>query len=167
MTASHASDASPARDDCRPVEYATMRTIDPVEHIRRNPERYVPAGRVEPEYLAERLAEDARILGARAVQTRQVGGWWVVAADFDWVGDGTSSGAPDVFSNVVAFPEAGVNSMRSEILLTAFADDVVTSDGTSTQVVKTSGTAAPHVRDFVPHGPWRRVVAFRISTPQP
>jgi len=40
-----------------------------------------------------------------------------------------------LFTQVVPFPEAGVNSMRTEVLLTAFAQDVIIRNGVNRTVI--------------------------------
>jgi hypothetical protein len=68
---------------------------------------------------------DLILLGALPAHVDQIEGWWVVSADEDWLAaDGVFSTRP--FFNIVAFPAAGDNSHRAEVLLTAFADAVVT-----------------------------------------
>jgi hypothetical protein len=108
--------------------------IDPIEHIRRRKEMYVPGGHPDPIYPASRLAGDALLLGATRVEMGRSDEWWWVAADFDWI---SSSGVSDqeIFSRVVPLPEAGANSMRGEVLLTAFASAVVTVVGNTPRIL--------------------------------
>src|SRR2546423_2717418 len=104
-----------------------MRTIDPLDHIRGNREMYLPGGRCEPAYLATRVADDALTLGASRVELLHHQDWWIIAANADWMALPKSCGVRELFDRVVPFPESGVNSMRSEVLLSAFADEVLTS----------------------------------------
>src|SRR5690348_11695923 len=113
-----------------------MRTIDPLEHIRANREMYLPGGRCDPAYLATRVAEDALTSGAKRVEILHWQDWWVVAADSDWMARCCSGDVRELFDRVVPFPESGVNSMRSEVLLSAFADEVVTGGPGEGAVIK-------------------------------
>lgn len=142
-----------------------MRTIDPVEHIRANPDLYLPGGRADPAHLASRLAGDALMLGAGRVEVSHDGCWWWVAADRDWMDANPSISAHDAFERIVPFPEAGVNSMRSEVLLTAFAERVVTVAEDGRECIKGDVTDADPVWRVLPSAGWARVVAFRLCRP--
>src|SRR5690349_4433092 len=108
-----------------------MKTLDPVTHVRDNPAMYLRGGRRDAVELARQLAGDAIYLGAKRAQILEVNGWLLVAADIDWMKD---RDVRETFQQIVPFTEAGVNSMRSEILLTAYADDVFTADETGHMV---------------------------------
>ncbi len=138
-----------------------MKAIDPIEHIRANPRLYLNSEGTDPAELATRLAGDALTLGATRTLVVHHDDWWLVAADFDWIKSPAIS-IRELFNRVIPFPEAGVNSMRSEVLVSAFADDVVTSNGGSSEVLK--GVSAGHESLSVPNDPsWARVVAFRLA----
>lgn len=112
----------------QPVYDASMIRVidDAVGHIRGHPGMYLPDGWASPAcYLARQLACDAHVLGAACVQSSRSADWWWVAADRDWIAD-APFGIHELFTRIVAFPRAGVNSMRSDVLLTAFAEQVVT-----------------------------------------
>jgi hypothetical protein len=139
-----------------------MRTIDPIEHIRGHPDLYLPGGRADPAYLASRLAGDALMLGAGRVELSHDGCWWWVAADRDWMDHDQAFPGRDAFSQIVPFPEAGVNSMRSEVLLTAFAEQVVAVVDGARKRVKGELADADQVWRVLPSTGWARVVAFRL-----
>ena len=76
--------------------------------------------------------------------------WWVVVADVDWL---ASAGRPlsELFSTIVPFPGAGDNSMRSEVLLGAFAEQVLTwcgNDGERESIVGSSDFGSRLFRRF-------------------
>ena len=139
-----------------------MRTIDPVEHIRNHPELYLPGGRADAAFLAKRLADDARLLGAARVEWSHDECWWWVAADRDWMDAEAAVPMRDAFVRIVPFPEAGANSMRSEVLLTAFAEQVVTAADGVRECVKGDVADADPVWRLLPSSGWARVVAFRL-----
>ena len=69
----------------------------------------------------------------------------------------------ELFSRIVPFPQAGANSMHSEVLVTAFARDVVTWDRQEPCIIKGDILAHEEMRDIIKSNPhWRRVVAFRM-----
>lgn len=136
--------------------------MDPIQHIREHVGLYIPGGEPRAEYLTSRLALDALTLGVRDVTIKRGGDWWLVHGTTDWLRGTTEEEIRKLFTNIVPFPEAGVNSMRSEVLITAFARDVATAKETHRIVI---------AGDIGPHDPlWRlpgcggsdRVVAFRF-----
>jgi len=139
-----------------------VRTIDPVEHIRSHPDLYLPGGRADPALLASRLAGDALMLGAERVEVSHDGCWWWVAADRDWMGTNAAVTAREAFERIVPFPEAGVNSMRSEVLLTAFAERVVTVAVGARECIKGNVADADQIWRVLPTAEWARLVAFRL-----
>lgn len=141
-----------------------MRTIDPLDHIRSNREMYLPGGRCDPAYLATRVADDALTLGASRVELLRHRDWWVIAANSDWMARGPSCDVRELFGRVVPFPESGVNSMRAEVLLSAFADDVVTSGKDDGEVIKGNVSARDEIWSLVKGSDRARAVAFRVAT---
>lgn len=119
---------------------------------------YLPGGQVDPADMASRLAGDALTLGATRTLVIHQQTWFAVAADADWL-----DGSLDVFRRVAPFVKAGVNSFRSEILLSAFADDVVTWDGGPMAVIKGDSTGLSPIRSSLSGSGWQRVVAFRLN----
>jgi hypothetical protein len=95
---------------------------DTVAVIRRRPLMYAgekPWG----QRFASRLMDDLILHGVPA-HLETIEGWWIILTGKDWLApDGAISTKP--FFHITAFPAAGVNSMRTEVLLTAFADAVV------------------------------------------
>ena len=155
-----------------------MRAIDPIQHIRAHPEMYLPGGTVDPQALVRLLVRDARLLGAAGARGMRASDWWLVLASHDWLGDSRDD-ERSLFSNIVPFPQVGPNSMRSEVLLTAFADDVVTFTPDRADVLKGDAGVAgdgPLDGESVPwfelplwFGPLqpRRVIAFRARGATP
>lgn len=99
---------------------------NPVEWIRSRPDMFLRGG-FHAADMAGRLAGDALIIGALKVVITRHAAWHVISADVDWLSIQPSCHVEprQAFFQIVAFPEAGVNSMRSEVLLTAFASKVI------------------------------------------
>jgi hypothetical protein len=73
--------------------------------------------------------------------------------------------ADDLFRRIVAFPEAGPNAMHSEILLTAFARDVLLKEGSTLRALKGCVSEADEAWGTLLRDPrWQRGVAFRIES---
>jgi hypothetical protein len=139
-----------------------MKTLDPIEHIRSNPQMYLRGGKVDRIDIARQLAGDAIYLGAKRVQIVDVNDWMLVAADTDWM-KRSSADMRSAFDKIVPFPEAGINSMRSEVLLSAFAQDIFTADATGHEVIKGAAPKDPDVYRAAKEENWARVVAFRFA----
>lgn len=144
-----------------PISPQEIVTIDPIAAIRARPETFLPGGRTDPATLLLAVAGDVLVGPDRQVVCRRLGAWWVVASDVDWI-YGAGSPGLDVFRRVVSFPEAGPNSLHAEILLTAFADQIITFGAGSHAILK--GQIPPDDPIFVlraSHPDWNRVIAFQ------
>jgi hypothetical protein len=139
-----------------------MQILKPISFLREHPEHYLPGGEVRAYWLAERVGADALLLGATRVQTSHAGDWWFVSADKDWLIGGPVSPA-ELFSNVVPFPEAGENSMRSEVLLGAFSDALAIATPGTFDILHGEPEQVRAVQSRMADGPWARVVAFRAG----
>lgn len=135
---------------------------DPLTHVRSHPEMYLPAGRLEPSDFAARIAADALACGAGRTLAVHHDTWWAVAADIDWLAGGAPAVA-DLFRRVIPLPQAGPNSMRGEILLGAFADDVITWDSQRADRIQGTQRESESLRSLLNDRTWRRVIAFRFE----
>ena len=142
-----------------------LRVVDPLEMIRDRAGMFLPDGD-RGMSLAKHLEADARLLGAGWVQVERLGDWYLVGSDTDWcrVGRFHPSDPLDLFRRAWTFPEAGVNSIRSEIVVTALAEDVFTGTASERQIVQ-GGEPPPQVWGLVQSRTWRRVIGFRMGNP--
>ncbi|MCC9603768.1 hypothetical protein LOC67_24725 [Stieleria sp. JC731] len=106
---------------------ADLHVIDALDHIRSHPEMYTQNGFPNPAIIAHEIAGDAIVLGATDVRVFQFDGWWIVSANLDWLtAPCRCSASPrETFDRVLGFPKLSVNSMRHEVLATAYAEYVV------------------------------------------
>ena len=138
--------------------------IDSIAHIRRYPEIYFGAGH-DPSAcgLVTRLIDDAIALGVvLPVHCDFVSGWWIVAAREDWVLKSNPLSLIDTFHQLRSFPEMGRNCYRSNVLVTAFADDVIVFGTQGRSLIKGndlgSDELVKHIDEkYLSH----RIVAFR------
>ena len=155
-----------------------LQTIDPLEHIRSHPQMYLPGGIVDPVHLATRSAGDALSLSANRVELVHENEWWIVRADLDWLFEiplngvcGVPGNPPvhafysihEIFNNIVPIPQAGVNSFRSEILLTVFAKQVITAAGYKVDIIKPSDRSNTDTLPMLCKEIWCRTIAFRMD----
>ena len=89
-------------------------------------------------------------------------GWYLVGSDLDWcrIGRFLPSDPLELFRRSWPFPEAGVNSIRSEIVVAALAEDVFTGTGGERQIVR-GGEPPPQFWGLAAGRGWRRVIGFR------
>ena len=116
--------------------------------------------------LAANIVGDALLLTSGHVTAFRNAAWWVIASDIDWIAIQSSSSVEDLFSRIVPLPQAGPNSMRGEVLLVAFARDVVTQSENSRHVVKGDISMHDQVWEILNSDPtWKRLIAFRLEMP--
>lgn len=101
--------------------------VNPIEVIRKNVARYL-GGLTAPtgEYLAGRMMSDLIWLRALPATVERIGNVWMISSHIDWLATESGATTEMAFSRVLPFAIAGQNSMRSEVLLSAFTDAVVT-----------------------------------------
>src|ERR1700722_2322714 len=78
------------------------------------------------EGIASQLARDLIFMDSLPLHVRRVDAWWVVSSAKDWLVQSDGSVSLRNFQQIMPFPAAGREACHSEILLTAFADAVVT-----------------------------------------
>ncbi len=136
---------------------------DPKQFIRRAPERFfrhVPPKAYE---LVQGLAADALLLTGGLVRMRRgSGGWWIVQCDEDWLCVGNKGDPLEVFQRMLPLPEASPNSLRSEVLVAAFARDLVTTAAGGRSVIVGEAFPTDQVWSEMGELGVGRAVAFRL-----
>lgn len=136
---------------------------DPIAFIRKRPSMFARSIPVSGAELAANIIAEALLLTHGQVTASRADAWWVVTSDVDWIAGESDHAVEDAFSRILPLPQAGPNSMRGEVLLTAFARDVVTQDIYSRCVIKGSTQADDAVWAMLTSRPdWKRIVAFRM-----
>ena len=130
--------------------------LDPLAWVRENPGMIFRAKRFTPVEAALLIAAGPLANGSRDVRVTRHDGWWIVAADQDWL---TPPLDTAVFERLVPQPEAGPNSLYWEIVLTVHASDLLTA--TAAQVVVVKGGGRPPPLDVLLPGRAARSVAFK------
>ena len=97
---------------------------DAVTIIRRRPRMYA-GDAPRATRLAAKLAGDLLQFGVRSVSADAFGAWWLVTSQSDWLAaDGVYHS--EYWHRIVPAPEIGLEAMRPEVLLTAFASVLFT-----------------------------------------
>lgn len=111
---------------------------EPIEIVRNNPERYLGSENISGATLSSLIEQDANLLDCGEVSTFVIDGWYIVSADGDWIkknSQGIDSWL-EVFKKLMPLPESGVNAIRHEIFLMAFAESVFISEKGSVVLLK-------------------------------
>lgn len=143
------------------------RITDPLPFIRSSPERFLRQTPVTGHELATALVGDAVLLtGAAATLTRVFHDWWVVGCEVDWLAsDEAEAPLVSAFKQMLPLPEAGPNSLRAEVLITAFAATAVTVGGGDRYVVAGDVESSDPIWTFLEdHSKWKRIVAFKVDS---
>ncbi len=98
---------------------------DAVGYVRSHPEIFFQSGLYNPQEVLLKLVTDAISLGCTPLVIDQCFGFWVISANKNWVDIDNPHGLEKVFSRLTANPKAGQNASRSEVLLNAFAENVI------------------------------------------
>ena len=137
---------------------------DAIDYVRQRPERFFRAGSPEPVELITHIVGEVLLLGGSETCTMRSGDWWIISSNVDWLATCPDYAPEELFFHIVAFPEAGPNSMRAEILLTAFAQQVVTGSADHQSIIKGDVSQADNIWELMTSRPnWKRTVAFRFA----
>jgi len=136
----------------------SISVVDPLALVRQQESRFFIAGKFDPDEMAGQVAAEALLCGASCVKIDRREQWWILTADRDWLGE---RDALQAFRRLVSYPEGGENSMRSEVLLTAFAADVITVAHGEMVAIRGEADASQQtfLASFSKSG---RLVAFRV-----
>ncbi len=139
----------------------SLQAIDPIAWVRNSKARFFPDGKFDITILLAYVVADVLELGRGECRIIRGDGWWFVLSDVDWLVHDKFS-VRELFHRVVPAPAHGEHSLRAEVLLTAYANDVFTFSCGEESVI----TGDPPDRSLLARiaaGDWsRRVVAFRI-----
>jgi hypothetical protein len=76
--------------------------------------------------IASRLVFDAILLGVSEIKVHALDGWHLILSTEAWFLRALGSFSVDsLFERIIPFPQAGANACRSEILVGAFADQII------------------------------------------
>jgi hypothetical protein len=111
------------------------------------------------------LVESLILMDAGPLKVARTGAWYSLSAGRDWLA--AESGAPclDAFQRLIPLPGGGRFYQRAEVILTALADAVVTSDATGVTWISGDPEKWPLPADFSLSQAKGRMVAFHYSGP--
>jgi hypothetical protein len=108
--------------------------------VRRDPKRFFSDQAPSASGLVTWLTRDLLQLGRGSCTLRNVGAWWILGSDVDWLWHERFSPV-ELFARVVSEPRRGDDDLRAEILVAAFARSVwITLDDVPSRII---GDAPP------------------------
>jgi hypothetical protein len=142
-----------------------MQTMDnAVDYIRQHRAMFLRTKETTPIELVERILGDALYSGASECTVLRQRDWWIIASTTDWLSGHADHVPEELFQKIVAMPEAGQNAMRGEVLLTAFAQHVITATPYGCMVISGDVSSDDEVWHIVSLSQkWQRMIAFRVG----
>ena len=99
---------------------------DVLSFVRENREIYLNFAETTGFELCSKIAIDAMTTGAPPVLIDRQEDWWIVASQKSWIIDNADGiSVRNLFDRINVNPRAAQNAIRNEILLAAFADQIV------------------------------------------
>jgi hypothetical protein len=100
-----------------------LKPLDVKAHVLRAQHLYFDESGATANKICIGIAEGAKILGSTDVAIFTKNGWSVVASNHDWLNQSNLSNAnqTNLFKGIHGFPEAGINSVRSEYFSYVFS----------------------------------------------
>ncbi|CAN5614843.1 hypothetical protein BH09MYX1_BH09MYX1_33750 [soil metagenome] len=140
-----------------------IQTVDPIEWVKRNQASFFPGGKIDVIRLLAYVMSDVLELGRGECRIVQHDAWWSIVSDADWLAHAEVS-VRELFERVVPAPAHGEHSMRAEVLLSAYAEDVFTHSDEGSLQIKGQAPEPALIRSALKGGWSRRLIAFRLGT---
>ena len=134
-----------------------------IEKIRADPKPYLSPGRsTDFRDIALELVSDALYLGAQDASVHRHGAWTIVASTTDWILQGTKWALEEAFFRIEFIHSYCQNASRATVLVTCFAEDVVTYAHGKSTVIQGNPSDLLDLTALVQQlVPKHRVVAFQ------
>lgn len=103
----------------------SIQQVNALDWVRARQTELFAAGRANPMAVLAYIVSDVLELGRGECRIVASDFWWFVSSNVDWMVHATIPVA-ELFERVVPALEHGEHSLRAEVVLNAFANDVVT-----------------------------------------
>ena len=139
----------------------TLQVVDAIAFVTQHPQMFFSEGKVDALRLVSCVMFDVLELGKGECRIVHRDDWWFVTSDIDWLAHDLP--VAELFQRIVPAPQHGVNAMRAEVLVRAFAADVFVASGEHAGVLAGEAPAEALVRSALDSGWARGMVAFRLD----
>lgn len=130
-----------------------------LDAVRRLEQRMFRVGSFNAPEVVAHIVQAALVCDVRDLQIVTDRDWYLISSDTDWLTEDGVDVASEAFDRILSFRRGGDNSMRPEVLLSAFASDVLTlASGVITEI-RSSEAQRPDLAEYEGAA---RVVAFRV-----
>ena len=94
-----------------------------------------------PEDICSSISHGALVLGAKSCSVQRFDDWWFVSSEDDWINATNKLGINEsnIFNGLHAFPEAGQNWHRSEVMSFLFSSALATHSKSTSNLIKGTG----------------------------
>lgn len=133
-----------------------------VGFVQSHPEMFLPHGHANNGLLLGTMVDQiVTITGSRTTAFR-IDDWWGIACATDWIPGTNQKALPDYFQSMIACPEWAVNSVRFEIVLFAFTEELLTLTQQESMLIKgTMPDLKTTARAKQIAENWQRILLFR------
>lgn len=109
----------------KPIEIPVLDSMS--EHIKKNMRMYWGKDDPATSDVLKALTEQLITLNSEGIKSFEKNGWNFIGADTDWIESGLANSRTviDLFKKGSGFSEAGGLSLRSELFVYEFAEDLV------------------------------------------
>jgi hypothetical protein len=134
--------------------------------LSRKPEMFFGSRGPNPEHITTAIAQGALILGANKIQIENKEGWYLICADVDWLKTPSIKEVNEisVFENIWAFPEAGQNWHRSEVMTRVYSEGAFSISGEEVYEIKPTIPPINTIKEMVSSfKEWSRIIGFKFK----
>jgi len=143
-----------------------VKTIKWCEHVQCHPSMYFSSEIVGPKEIHEAVDFSAKILGVSKLEFLVLDDWNYICADIDWFFSSSLEikSIAALFGAPHPFPEAPVNSFRTEALCAPFSSDLYTFTHGKVTLIKGAMPAEETIeRHLIELAIYARVIGFKVE----
>ena len=144
---------------------ADIKTIDVDSHVVKNQGMYFGVDEASAEQICSNIMQGALILGIEKVQTQKIGNWNFICGSPDWFNISEIPFKPksELFKGICAFPEAGVNSCRFEVMVRIFSKRAFSYSGKVIETISGNPIEKVELQEYLSKlGEWERIIGFQF-----
>jgi len=139
---------------------------DHMGFVRSHPKMFLPHENVSCGFFLGMMTDQVVSITETPILACRFQDWWCLAATTDWIPETHLKDLPNYFQSMIACPEWAINTVRFEIVMNVFLDDVFTFTQKETMLIKGELPAAEVIAEARKcSSDWQRILLFRKSNP--